>query len=271
MVIFPNCKINLGLNIISKRPDGFHNIETVFYPVALHDSLEAIVAGDGVFEFHTSGLAIPGDPAKNLCVKAYQLLEKDFRLPAVNMHLHKVIPMGAGLGGGSSDGAFALKLLNDMFSLGLNNAQLTEYARLLGSDCSFFIENQPCHAFEKGDKVEPVEVDLSGLELVVVVPGVHVSTPEAYSAITPAIPDHLPAKVVNLPVGKWKSRLMNDFEKTVFQKYPVIGDIKQNLYKAGALYASMSGSGSAVYGLFEETPRVNDLFPGNFIWCSPRP
>ena len=269
MVIFPNCKINLGLNIISKRHDGFHNLETVFYPVALHDALEIIPASDGIFEFHSSGLSIPGKLEKNLCVKAFQLLQLDFRLPAVKMHLHKVIPMGAGLGGGSSDGAFTLKLLNNLFNIGLKSDQLKDYARILGSDCAFFIENQSCYAFEKGDRFEPVPVALSGLNLVIVIPDVHISTSDAYRAITPAIPVQPIKELIKIPIGQWKGRLANDFEIPVFEKYPVIREIKFALYKMGALYSAMSGSGSAIFGLFKDVPPVVGLFRGCFVWVSP--
>ena len=269
MVTFPNCKINIGLNIISKRPDGFHNLETVFYPVALHDALEIVTATDGLFEFHTSGLSISGEPEKNLCVKAYQLLQSDFRLPAVKMHLHKVIPMAAGLGGGSSDGAFALKLLNNLFDIRLNSEQLKDYARILGSDCAFFIENKSCYAFEKGDRFEPVPVDLSGLTLVIVIPDVHISTVDAYRNITPDIPVQPIKELIKIPIGQWKGRLVNDFEIPVFKKYPVIREIKFALYEMGALFSAMSGSGSAVFGLFNKVPPVDGLFQGCFVWVSP--
>ncbi|MEI7660935.1 MAG: 4-(cytidine 5'-diphospho)-2-C-methyl-D-erythritol kinase [Bacteroidota bacterium] len=268
MVVFPNCKINLGLNIIGKRLDGFHNIETLFYPVALSDALEIIPAADGIFGFHVSGLEIPGDAARNLCVEAFRLLQGKFSLPAVKIHLHKVIPMGAGLGGGSSDGAFTLKLLNSLFGLGLNNDHLREYASQLGSDCPFFIENNPCLGFEKGDLLVPFNVDLEGLTLVIVDPVVHVSTAEAYASIIPAAPARPLKELVNLPVPDWKDALVNDFEIPVFEKYPVIGKIKTLLYDMGAEYASMSGSGAAVYAFFRGDVSPGELFPGCFIWVS---
>jgi 4-diphosphocytidyl-2-C-methyl-D-erythritol kinase len=268
MVIFPNCKINLGLNVISRRPDGFHDIETVFYPVALRDALEIIPAGDGNFNFQSTGLPIPGDTGNNLCIRAYRLLKKEYKLPPVKMHLHKVIPMGAGLGGGSSDGAFTLKLLNHLFGMGLTYEKLSGYAAQLGSDCAFFIGNQPCFAFEKGDRFEPSQVDLSGLTLVIVVPDVHVSTTDAYSAIHPAVPVRSPRELAGLPVGQWKELLVNDFEKVIFLEYPVIGEIKQKMYDLGAVYAAMSGSGSAVYGFFREVPAMKGLFNDCFAWTS---
>ena len=254
MIQFPNCKINIGLNIIGKRPDGFHNIETVFYPVPLHDALEIIPASDGLFEFKTSGLAIPGGTEQNLCVRAFRALQTDFELPDMKMHLHKAIPMGSGLGGGSSDGAFMLRMLNDFFELGIDSARLMGYARHLGSDCAFFIENHPVFAQEKGDQFELIPIDLSGLFIAIVIPDVHVATAEAYGRVVPENPELSLKELVRLPVEEWKSRVVNDFEKTVFEKHPVIGAVKQQLYDAGAIYASMSGSGSAVYGLFQETP-----------------
>ncbi len=269
MIDFPNCKINLGLNIVSKRDDGYHNIETVFYPLPLRDALEIIPSSDGLFEFSSSGLPIPGTPESNLCVKAWNLLQEEFGLPAVKMHLHKLIPMGAGLGGGSSDGAFSLKMLNNLFDLGLGNGQLMDFARKLGSDCAFFIDNQPCHAFEKGDRFEPIRVDLAGFAVVIAVPGVHVNTALAYSVVTPKFPAREVNELARLPVGNWKDWLVNDFEKPVFEQFPVIGEIKTSMYELGALYAAMSGSGSAVYGIFDVLPADYGVFRGCFVWVSP--
>ena len=269
MIDFPNCKINLGLNIVSKRDDGYHNIETEFYPLPLRDALEIIPSSDGLFEFSSSGLPIPGTPESNLCVKAWNLLQEEFGLPAVKMHLHKLIPMGAGLGGGSSDGAFSLKMLNNLFDLGLENGQLMDFARKLGSDCAFFIDNQPCHAFEKGDRFEPIQVDLAGFAVVIAVPGVHVNTALAYSMVTPKFPAREVNELARLPVGNWKDWLVNDFEKPVFEQFPVIGEIKTSMYELGALYAAMSGSGSAVYGIFDVLPADYGVFRGCFVWVSP--
>jgi 4-diphosphocytidyl-2-C-methyl-D-erythritol kinase len=262
MILFPNCKINLGLHVVSKRTDGFHNIETIFYPVPFYDALEIIRASDDVFDFHATGLAIPGENGHNLCARAFKLLQPAFKLPMVKMHLHKVIPMGAGLGGGSSDGAFTLKLLNQLFDLGQDKEQLMFFARELGSDCSFFIENRPLFAYERGDRFESTQIDLSGLTLLLVFPGLHVSTAEAYSEVVPVKPEKSLKELMKLPVEQWKDLLVNDFERPVFKKRPVIGEIKQKLYDAGALYASMSGSGSAVYGLFSGTPAVGSAFAG---------
>jgi len=268
MVIFPNCKINLGLNITGRRSDGYHDIETVFFPVPLHDVLEIIPAKDGIFGFSSTGLPVPGEAGQNLCARAYRLMQHEFSLPAVKMHLHKVIPMGAGLGGGSSDGAHALTLLNRLFNLGLTAEQLEDFARHLGSDCAFFIRNSPCYAFEKGDRFEQVEVDLAGFNLALVIPEVHVSTADAYSFVIPAIPMLRIRELVRLPVNDWKDKLVNDFEKPVIVKYPVIGSIKSTLYGAGALYAAMSGSGAAVFALFAERTPLEELFPGCFVWSA---
>jgi 4-diphosphocytidyl-2-C-methyl-D-erythritol kinase len=257
MIQFPNCKINLGLNIISRRPDGFHNLETVFYPVSLHEAFEIMPAPDHVFDFQSSGLDIPGDPGQNLCVRAYRLLKADFGLPEVKMHLHKVIPMGSGLGGGSSDGACTLKLLNELFTLSLTGEKLREYARRLGSDCAFFIDNQPCFASEKGDQMEPCGIDLSGYFLAIIIPRVHVSTAEAYGKVVPAKPLRGLKELILLPLEEWKGLIVNDFELSVFEKHPEIESIKLKLYSSGAVYSSLSGSGSAVYGIFVSLPDLS--------------
>ncbi|MEI7725084.1 MAG: 4-(cytidine 5'-diphospho)-2-C-methyl-D-erythritol kinase, partial [Bacteroidota bacterium] len=269
MIQFPNCKINLGLNIVGKRSDGFHNIETVFYPIPFHDALEVMPSPDGVFQFVQTGLNIPGAAGNNLCVRAFNLLQADFGLPGVKIHLHKVIPMGSGLGGGSSDGALTLKMLNDLFSIGLDHDRLMDYARLLGSDCAFFIGNRPVFANEKGDHFEPAMIDLSGLFICLVIPDVHVSTAIAYRMLIPEIPSVKVNEVVQLPMDQWKGMLVNDFEKPIFVKFPVIRAIKEKLYKSGAIYASMSGSGSAVYGLFQERPNFGNQFSNCFTWVSP--
>ncbi len=269
MIKFPNGKINLGLNIVGKRDDGFHNIETIFYPIALNDALEIIPANDGKFRFDHTGLPIPGHEPDNLCVKAFQLLKADFGLPGVKMHLHKTIPMGSGLGGGSSDGAFTLKMLNDLFMLGMDHDQLREYASRLGSDCAFFIENQTVFAIKKGDQFTNLTVDLSGLFIVIVIPDVPVATADAYRWVLPEIPSRPLTDLVQLPITEWKDQVVNDFEKPVFTRFPVIGKIRNKLYESGAVYASMSGSGSAVYGIFEGMPYLNEQFPNCFVWASP--
>ena len=249
MVSFPNGKINLGLNIISKREDGYHDIETVFYPVGLKDVLEIIPSADLIFTF--SGLMISGKMEDNLCLKAYNLLKKDFpTLPIIKIHLHKAIPMGAGFGGGSADGAFMLKMLNDKFHLGLSNKQLSEYALQLGSDCHFFIINKPSLATERGQAMIAVNPDLSEYKFVLIDTGIHISTKWAFSQITPSRPSLSIAEIIARPVETWKEYLKNDFEDVVFKIYPETEIIKKTLYNNGATYASMSGSGSGVFGIF---------------------
>lgn len=268
MIVFPNCKINLGLNILRKREDGFHDLETVFYPVPLKDSLELITDSGGYgIQFSSSGIPVDGDETNNLCVKAYQLLKKDFPLiPAVKMHLHKAVPLGAGLGGGSADGAFALKLINEKFSLGLSTKQLLAYAAALGSDGPFFIHNKPCFATGRGEILEEIDLDLSSLELVLVNPGLHINTGQAFKQLSPAVPERSVKDIIRQPVSSWKDLLLNDFEKPVFAQYPAIGSIKETLYAKGAVYAAMSGSGSTVFGIFNknEVPAF-DFPPAYFI------
>jgi 4-diphosphocytidyl-2-C-methyl-D-erythritol kinase len=256
VISFPNCKINLGLNIIAKRADGFHDIETVFYPVDFRDVLEILPQQNeqtGI-DLTITGLPVEGDTTNNLCIKAYHLLKHDFlQLPSIKMHLHKTIPMGAGLGGGSADGAFALKLLNEKFQLGLSIDQLIGYALQLGSDCPFFIINQPCFAGGRGEKLQPIDVDLSAYSFVIVNPGIHINTGWAFSQIIPKNPVTSIKEIIYQPVETWKTALVNDFEEAVFSTYPGIKAIKENLYVQGAVYASMTGSGSTVFGIFEKT------------------
>lgn len=252
MVSFPNCKINLGLRILRKRNDGYHDLETVFYPLPHFDIIELIHGSDDLV-FSGSGLRVAGEPANNLCFKAIQLLKKDFpELPAMRMHLHKNIPMGAGLGGGSADGAFTLQLINQKFRLGLSREQLLGYALQLGSDCPFFIINKPCIAYGRGEQLEEISIDLSDYGVLLVHPGIHVNTAEAFSGINPAEPAKPVRTIIQQPVNTWKNELINDFETTVFSKYPAIKSIKESLYSKGAIYAALSGSGSTVYGIFED-------------------
>ena len=264
MVSFPNCKINLGLNIVNKRNDGYHDIETIFFPIHLRDSLELIEKEKN--EFSTTGLLIDGEPEKNLCIKAYDLLKKDFpQLPSVQMHLHKAIPMGAGLGGGSANGAFTLKLLNKKFYLSLSEKQLTHYSLQPGSDCPFFILNKPCFATGRGEILEQTEVDLSGYKFLIVKPPIHISTAWAFSTIKPLKPVKSIMEIIQQSISTWKAELINDFEIPVFEKYPEIRNIKEKLYEAGAIYASMSGSGSAVYGIFKKDSAISITFPDNYF------
>ncbi len=248
MLLFPNAKINLGLNVTEKRNDGFHNIETCFFPIGWSDALEIIETGHTGLSL--TGLTVPGPPDENLCLRAFQLLRRDFHIHPVEIHLHKAIPTGAGLGGGSSDAAFTLLLLNEYFNLMLDETLLSMYAEELGSDCPFFIRNQPSMAYEKGQVLEPLALSLKGFHLYVVYPGIHVSTREAYSGIRPEKRDR-PLKdiLLNEAVENWKEQVVNDFEKSVFALHPELKTLKENLYKAGALYASMTGSGSAVFAI----------------------
>lgn len=252
MISFPNAKINLGLHITSKRKDGYHDIETCMVPIPLLDALEMIL--DKKPAWNSSGLNIPGDPKDNLILKAEKLLRKDFAgLPNLSIHLHKNIPMGAGLGGGSADGAFALKLMNNLFDLHLDDFFLEEYAAQLGSDCPFFIENTPKIARGRGEILEPIDLTLKGTHLVLINPGIHVGTKEAYSGVTPA-PPKVKLEEVLADRSRWKAELVNDFEQSIFKNHPEIAEIKDKLYEFGAFYAAMSGSGSSVFGLFDKQP-----------------
>lgn len=266
MLSFPNAKINIGLNITEKRPDGYHNLETVFYPIGLCDVLEVqpSEACDD-YSFASSGIAIDGDPEQNLIVKAYRLLQQDFPLPPIDISLVKHIPFGAGLGGGSADAAFMLKMLNEMAELGLSDEKLEEYAVQLGADCPVFIKNKPVFATGIGNVFSETDLSLAGYFLVLVKPDIHVSTPEAYSLVVPRKPEASLPELIKLPVEQWKDLVVNDFEKSVFARYPQIAEIKESLYSAGALYASMSGSGSSVYGLFASEPEQLPAFENCFI------
>lgn len=251
MVLFPNCKINLGLKILRKREDGYHDLETVFYPLAIKDVLE--INRDTQLNFTPYGLPIPGDPAGNLTIKAWQLLRKDFPdLPFVHIHLYKHIPIGAGLGGGSSNGAFTLLLLNQLFNLGLDTSQLLSYAAQLGSDCPFFILNTPSFGGGRGEKLAPEQVDLSGHSIVLLDPKIHVSTAQAFSLCTPAAEGPSIREIIQQPINTWKTQLINDFEAPVFQLHPHLRDLKELLYAHGAVYAALTGSGSGLFGIFEK-------------------
>ena len=253
MITFPNCKINLGLNITGKREDGYHNLETVFFPLPFTDVLE-ILPSDS-FEFAVTGLSISTDD--NLCIKAYNLLKKDFPdLSSVKMHLHKAIPLGAGLGGGSSDAASTLSLLNEKFNLNLKTETLIDYALRLGSDCPFFIINKPCFATGRGEILQHINIDLSNYKILIVNPEIHIDTKWAFSKITPKQPSVSIKEIVSQPIETWKKQLQNDFEVPVFAEYPEIKKIKECLYNNGAIYTSMSGSGSTVYGIFKKEDNI---------------
>lgn len=262
MLVFPNAKINLGLNITEKRPDGYHNLETIFYPVPVEDALEINIlnAGNEKFRLHQAGLEIAGETENNLVVKAYRLLDARFNLPPIDIHLFKHIPSGAGLGGGSADAAFMLKLLNEKFHLELTTAELEEYAARLGADCAFFVRNQPTYAEGIGNIFSPIAFSLKGYQIWLVKPDIFVSTKDAFARIRPHHPDRSLKDIVQLPVEEWKGLMVNDFEESVFPQFPAIGEIKEEMYRQGAIYASMSGSGSSVYGIFKEDaplPEVN--------------
>ncbi|KAA6302493.1 MAG: 4-diphosphocytidyl-2-C-methyl-D-erythritol kinase [Candidatus Ordinivivax streblomastigis] len=264
MIVFPNAKINLGLNIVSKRPDGYHNLETIFYPLELCDALEVVPASN--LSFTPSGIAIDGDSQTNLVMKAFHLLKAHYDLPAIAIYLQKNIPSGAGLGGGSTDAAFMLKLLNEFAELHLSNEQLEEYAAQLGADCPFFIQNQPVFAEGIGNIFSPVPFSLSGYYVGLVKPDIHVSTQAAYSAVKPGKPHESILTIIQDPVDMWKGRLVNDFEASVFPAYPAIGRIKEKLYELGAVYASMSGSGSTVFGIFKTPEKLSPEFPDCFTY-----
>lgn len=269
MIVFPNCKINLGLHILRKRNDGYHDLETIFYPLPLYDTLEIIRSPEDspALSFSTSGSTTEGNNGNNLCVKAYDLIKKNHpTLPAARIHLHKAIPTGAGLGGGSADAAFTLKLLNEKSGLQLTTDQLIDYALQLGSDCPFFIINKPVLAEGRGEIMEPISLDLSAYQFIVVNPGIHINTTEAFSGIIPALPTKSLKEIIQQPIDSWQNELVNDFEKSVFLHYPEIEIIKNKLYENGALYASMSGSGSTVYGIFKKDTTIADHhFPSHYF------
>ncbi len=263
MIVFPNCKINLGLHILQRRADGFHDLETVFYPLPVTDALE--VLSPGQMQFNSSGIPVPGNAADNLCLKAWHLLKADFpELPPVNIHLHKHIPIGAGLGGGSADAAFMLQLLNQRFKLELSAAQLTAYAAQLGSDCAFFIQNRPAYATGRGEILEPLQLNLSAYSMLLVHPGIHVNTGWAFGQITPRVPELSLRDSIQQPLADWKALIHNDFEAPVFQAHPVLKQIKEKMYNAGALYATMSGSGSAMVGIFPKNNIAGILWEAGY-------
>ncbi len=249
----------------AKRPDGYHDLKTIFYPVPLRDALEITTyrrkKDSSTFDLTVTGTEIPGEPSSNLCYKAWELIKSDYPdIPPIKLHLHKAIPMGAGLGGGSSDGAFTLLALNEELKLGIPQNKLAEYALQLGSDCPFFILNKPCYATGRGELMEALALDLSEFYFVVINPGIHVNTAEAFTALEKFSSAKQPLKeVVQQPVHTWKEHLVNDFEKPVFKKHPEIAAIKQTLYEGGAEYASMTGTGSSVYGIFHKSKIAGNL------------
>ena len=275
MIVFPIAKINLGLNVVEKRPDGYHNLQTVFYPVPIKDALEVQQMDEGFpsdvdCDLKVTNIAIEGDEQRNLVVRAYLLLKQDFpTLPRIHTHLWKGIPTQAGVGGGSSDCAYMIRLLNALFDLQLSDEQMIQYAARLGADCAFFIKSEPCYAEGIGEKMQPIGLDLSEWYIGVVRPDIPVPTKEAFSRIHPHYPQVCPKEAVMQPVETWRETLVNDFEESVFALHPEIGAVKEQLYKMGATYAAMSGSGSALFGLFKERPdTLGRQFPDMFTFCS---
>lgn len=267
MISFPNAKINIGLHITNKRPDGFHSIESFFYPIQWQDILEIIPSEK--LSFHSTGIPVPDDKKGNLCIQAYHILAKNYNLPPVRIHLHKVIPIGAGLGGGSADASFTLLALNNLFKLGLNNEKVQEYARKLGSDCAFFIENMPKFCFGKGDQFKNIpNSSLYGKFIGLVYPDIHISTQDAYKNIQPNNRrESLSEILINIPIQEWKNHIKNDFEMSLFPKYPSLQNIKNKLYDLGAVYSSMTGSGSSIYGVFDNDINLQKIFPKEYqIW-----
>jgi len=265
MITFPNAKINLGLHVLQKREDGYHNIETLFYPIPLQDALEILPTGEA-FAFSASGLPLDCALEDNIVVQAYRLLKADFHLPNVKIHLHKHIPFGAGLGGGSADAAFTLKMLNAMFELHLSDKQLEDYAAKIGADCAFFIKNKPAIASGIGEQLSAYDLDLSGKYFLLVKPAETVATAQAYKYVQPKVPERTLQEILEKPIADWKMSLKNDFEGSVFQQVPSLFDIKHELYAMGARYAAMSGSGSSIYGLFDQKPADNPIFASHFCF-----
>lgn len=265
MVTFPNCKINLGLNILNKREDGFHNIETAFFPLQFYDILE-IVTSKNKTEFNNTGFS-GGEINENLCLKAYRLLKKDFlQLPNIKVHLHKTIPVGAGLGGGSADAAFTLSLLNEKYKLNIPLKQLLVYALQLGSDCPFFLINKPSIGSGRGEILEEIECSLSGYKILIINPKIHISTKELFQQISPGFPKKEIREIIKQPVESWKNVLKNDFEKIVSQKYPEIKTIKEELYQHHAVYASMTGTGSSVFGIFNAEEEIKISIEKEYLY-----
>ena len=273
MITFPVAKINLGLNVVEKRADGYHNLQTVFYPVPIMDALEIVPMSDGFpsdvdCDLKVTNITIEGDEQRNLVVRAYHLLKADYpELPRVHAHLWKGIPTQAGMGGGSSDCGYMIRLLNETFDMGLSSEQMQQYAARLGADCAFFIESRACYAEGIGERLQPIDLDLSGWHIGVVRPDIPVPTKEAFSRIHPHYPALNCRDVVKQPVETWRDRLTNDFEESVFALHPEIGAVKEQLYKMGATYAAMSGSGSALFGLFKDEPdALRQTFPDMFTF-----
>lgn len=269
MVVFPSAKINLGLNILDKRTDGFHNLETIFYPIDLCDVLEIVISPGATadFEFTQTGIPLDCSPDKNLCFKAFQLIKASFpEIKPVKVHLHKTIPTGAGMGGGSSDGAFMLQSLKTLFQLSISDNLLAKMALELGSDCPFFLVRQPSLAVGRGEMLSPITVQFKGLHILIVNPGIQISTRWAFKELAQDRKPNDLTQLAEIPINEWKKWVKNDFEKPVFYHYPEISSIKNILYEHGAVFASMSGSGSTVYGIFKDKPQQLPSFPESYFW-----
>lgn len=267
MIAYPNAKVNLGLSILAKRADGYHDIESVFLPVNWRDILEVVEDKEGAqgkVTFTATGITVPNDGKANLCERAYQLLHSRHGLPAVRMHLHKLVPIGAGMGGGSSDAAFTLQLLNKLYSLEEDDTALEQMAAQLGSDCPFFIRNSPHLVSGRGEVMQPINLNLSGFHLLIVYPKIHIGTTEAYAGVVPKRPPIAIKEIIEQPLKQWKALLHNDFEDSLFPKYPSLKELKAMMYAQGAAYTSMTGSGSAVYGIFHRSRKI--AIPNGMQW-----
>ena len=268
MIVFPKAKINIGLRITRKRPDGYHDIESLFYPVGLYDALEFVVSPEALDKdsFTVTGVDTGSDPEDNMVVKTLKKLREKYSFPFLKIHLHKIIPAGAGLGGGSSDAAFLLKAILRHFNLSDDESIFKAAAMELGSDCPFFIDCIPAYVMGRGEILEPVRQILRGYYVLLLNPGIGISTREAYQNCRPATPTINLLQLIDHPVTEWKELIINDLEDFVFKKYSVIGEIKEGLYSSGALFSSMSGSGSTVYGIFQEKPKVSAGLKDFIIW-----
>ena len=259
MILFANAKINIGLQVIARRTDGYHELNSIFYPLPIYDVIEILETDAENSTLTIQGNRIPGDFADNLCIKAHALLKKEFDIPAVRIDLIKQIPIGAGLGGGSADASFVLKGLNELFQLNLTTAQLTKYAAKLGADCPFFIANKPVFATGIGTDFKEISLDLNEYHIAVIMPDIHVSTAEAYSGVKPMPSDVNLEEAIRLPIQEWKFHIRNDFEESIFERYPILKEIKESLYHTGAIYTSMSGSGAAIYAIFWEKMDLSEF------------
>ncbi|QRQ63650.1 MULTISPECIES: 4-(cytidine 5'-diphospho)-2-C-methyl-D-erythritol kinase [Sphingobacterium] len=259
MILFANAKLNIGLQVIAKRTDGYHELNSVFYPLPIYDIIELLETTAAETTLNIQGERIPGNLHDNLCIRAFELLKKDYGIPPVSIDLVKQIPIGAGLGGGSADASFVLKGLNTLFQLNLTEEQLAGYAAKLGADCPFFIANNPVFATGIGTDFKDLNLNLDGYHLVVIMPNIHISTAEAFAAVQPKAPEVNLEEAIRLPIQEWKFHIRNDFEDGIFESYPLLKEIKETLYQKGAIYASMSGSGAAIYGIFWEKTDLSEL------------